>query len=103
MSEIRIVAASLVVWMMARRVQTMLTPVVAARRMKEGLRRARIAETMICTVCLSFWLSGTAALFLGSSWLERTLLWPLISGISVYLNRYSEPDATAGIGRENAL
>ena len=53
--------------------------------------RARVsgslAELLDCFYCLSLWVAIPFALLLGSSWSEKLLLWPALSGAAILLER----------------
>jgi len=40
-----------------------------------------------CFYCLSLWMAGPFAWFLGGEWRERLLLWPALSGGAILLER----------------
>ncbi len=42
-----------------------------------------------CFYCLSVWVSAPIAYAIGSSWRERLLLWPALSGAAILLERFS--------------
>lgn len=44
-------------------------------------------ELLDCFYCLSLWISAPFAVLLGSSWPERLLLWPALSGAAILLER----------------
>lgn len=44
-------------------------------------------ELLDCFYCLSLWIAAPMAYFLGTSWGERLLLWPALSGAAILLER----------------
>jgi hypothetical protein len=52
-------------------------------------------ELLDCFYCLSLWVAAPIACLLGSSWLERLLLWPSLSGAAILLERLTAPVAPA--------
>jgi hypothetical protein len=52
-------------------------------------------ELLDCFYCLSLWVAVPFAWLLGSSWNERLLLWPALSGAAILLERLTAPAAPA--------
>ena len=49
-----------------------------------------------CFYCLSIWVAAPIALWAGSDWPDRALLWPALSGAAILLERVtSRPDPPA--------
>ncbi len=48
-------------------------------------------ELLDCFYCLSLWVAAPLALALGTSWSERLLLWPALSGAAILLERLIPP------------
>jgi hypothetical protein len=46
-----------------------------------------------CFYCLSLWVSLPVAWLIGSTWLERALLWPALSAGAIVLERLTGPRA----------
>src|SRR3982750_3267029 len=44
-------------------------------------------ELLDCFYCLSVWIAAPFAYVIGSSWKERLLLWPALSGAAILLER----------------
>jgi hypothetical protein len=71
------------------------------------------ASLMDCFYCLSLWIAAPTAYLVGTSWMERGLLWPAISGAAILLERlvpdkmradesYSEVEEKAYVLREES-
>lgn len=55
-----------------------------------------------CFCCLSIWVAAPFALFLGSTWGERCLLWLALSASAILLERIPDPGRpTAAVYRED--
>jgi hypothetical protein len=48
-----------------------------------------------CFYCLSMWIAAAFAAAAGSSWSERLLLWPALSGAAILLERATGPAPAA--------
>lgn len=48
-----------------------------------------------CFYCLSLWFALPAAYWIGSTWPERILLWPALSGAAILLERITSREAEA--------
>jgi hypothetical protein len=55
------------------------------------LRRAAgtgfFAGLLDCFYCLSLWMAAPVAYLIGSSWIERLLLWPALSAAAIFVER----------------
>jgi hypothetical protein len=56
-------------------------------RLRAALGNGVMGEAMDCFYCLSLWISLPVALVIGSTWLERMLLWFALSGAAILLER----------------
>jgi hypothetical protein len=52
-------------------------------------------SVVCCFNCLSIWIAVPLALALGSSWLDRLILWPALSGGASLLERIGRPSEAA--------
>lgn len=66
------------------------------------LRRARqfagsgfLGQLFGCFYCMSVWVAGPFAFFIGHGWKESALLWPALSGGAILLERLSAERAQA--------
>lgn len=48
-----------------------------------------------CFYCLSLWFALPPAYYIGSTWPERILLWPALSGAAILLERITSREAEA--------
>jgi hypothetical protein len=46
-----------------------------------------LGQMMDCFYCLSIWISVPLAYWAGTTWLERGILWPALSGAAILLER----------------
>jgi hypothetical protein len=60
-------------------------------RLRELVGAGFWGELLDCFYCLSLWVGAPLALFLGSGWGERLLLWPALSGGAILLERLTAP------------
>jgi hypothetical protein len=56
-------------------------------RFRAKVRSVFWSELLDCFYCLSLWVAVPFALLLGSSWSEKLLLWPALSGAAILLER----------------
>jgi hypothetical protein len=90
MDILRISVAVLAVWRITHLLQTEDGPFEILARSRSWLRRASLTGLADCFYCLSLWLAAPVALYLGSFWLDRLILWPALSGAAIFLNRFAE-------------
>lgn len=90
MDLLRISIAALAVWRVTHLLQTEDGPLEVLARVRRGLRKASLAGLADCFYCLSLWLAAPISLYLGSSWMDRLVLWPALSGAAIFLNRFAE-------------
>ena len=56
-------------------------------RLRKAAGEGFWAKLLDCFYCLSLWLAAPAALFIGSTWPERLLLWPALSAGAIIIER----------------
>ena len=56
------------------------------------------ASLLDCFYCLSLWVAIPAAWLLGTSWKQRILLWPALSGAAILLERITTRNTAASTG-----
>jgi hypothetical protein len=59
----------------------------AAIRLRKAAGEGFWAKLLDCFYCLSLWFAAPAALFIGSTWPERLLLWPALSAGAIVIER----------------
>jgi len=50
-----------------------------------------LGKLLDCFYCLSLWIALPFAIWIGSDWRERLLLWPALSGAAILLERWTRP------------
>jgi hypothetical protein len=91
-----LVVVILVVWRITHLLQAEDGPWNLITRLRRLLGNSRVGELLYCFYCLSLWVAAPLAYLLGTSWLQRLLLWPALSGAAILLERMSEkPTPTA--------
>jgi hypothetical protein len=67
----------------------------AVARLREAAGPGSWGKLLDCFACLSLWVAMPFALIVGSTWLERGILWPALSGGSMLIDwvaaKYTEP------------
>lgn len=91
MNFLGISIAVLAVWRVTHLLQTEDGPFEVFEHCRSWLRRVSLAGLADCFYCLSMWVAAPVALALGSSWIERLILWPALSGAAIFLNRAAQP------------
>ena len=86
MNFLRISIAILAVWRITHLLQHEDGPFESIAHCRNWLRRASLAGLADCFYCLSLWLAAPAALGLGSTWQDRLILWPALSGAAIFIN-----------------
>lgn len=56
-------------------------------RLRRALGNGFFGRMLDCFYCLSLWVAAPAAWFLGSNWLDRSLLWLGLSGGAILIER----------------
>ncbi|MGJ5816644.1 hypothetical protein [Paludibaculum fermentans] len=56
-------------------------------RLRRALGNGFFGRMLDCFYCLSLWVAAPAAWFLGSNWLDRSLLWLGLSGGAILVER----------------
>ena len=90
MNFLRISIAILAVWRITHLLQKEDGPFDFIAHCRNLLRRTSLAGLADCFYCLSLWLAAPVALILGSTWADRLILWPALSGAAIYINRLVE-------------
>jgi hypothetical protein len=77
----------LAVWRLTHLVNAEDGPSHLLSRFRAKVRSGFWSELLDCFYCLSLWVAVPFALFLGSNWSEKLLLWPALSGAAILLER----------------
>jgi hypothetical protein len=65
-----------------------------AVRLRQAVGEGFLANALDCFYCLSLWVALPFALLLGTTWLERLLLWLSFSAGSILLERHKHHHPT---------
>ena len=90
MNFLRISIAILAVWRFTHLLQKEDGPFDFIAHSRDLLRRTWLVGLADCFYCLSLWLAAPVALALGSTWPDRLILWPALSGAAIFINRLVE-------------
>jgi Protein of unknown function (DUF1360) len=103
MNALKIILAALAVWRLTHLFHVEDGPFRVFGRIRDGVRRLALGELVDCFYCLSLWMATPFAVWLGSDWLERAVLWMALSATAILINRFVEAAEAAENARQAAL
>lgn len=68
-------------------------------RVRRAAGNGFLGKLLDCFYCLSLWVAAPFALWIGTGWQERVLLWPALSGAAILLERLI-PEPERAVYRE---
>jgi hypothetical protein len=83
------VLGALTVWRLTHLLHAEDGPWDVVVRLRAALGNGVMGQAMDCFYCLSLWISLPVALVIGSTWLERILLWFALSAAAILLERFT--------------
>lgn len=87
MTGLRLLVGTLAVWRLTHLVSEEDGPWDLIVRARKRIGPGFLGQMMDCFCCLSFWIAIPFAFWAGSTWLERAILWPAVSGGAILLER----------------
>lgn len=90
-----LVLAVLALWRVTHLLQAEDGPFDVFRRLRRAAGSFNAGRLLGCFYCSSLWLALPLAWWIGDGALERTLLWPALSGAAILLERATAPPPPA--------
>ena len=90
MNALKIILAALAVWRLTHLFHIEDGPFRVFGRIRDSIRRLALGELLDCFYCLSLWMAAPFAVWLGSNWQERSVLWMALSATAILINRFVE-------------
>jgi len=87
MTATGILVGTLAVWRLTHLLAEEDGPWDAIVRVRQRIDSTFLGQMMDCFYCLSVWISIPFAYWAGTTWLERGILWPALSGAAMLLER----------------
>jgi hypothetical protein len=98
MSFYFLVLGTLGVWRIAHLINQEAGPGELFTRLRRWVGSGFLGQLLDCFYCLSFWIAVPFAAVIGHTWLERSLLWPALSGAAIILEKMSAQTRPAATG-----
>jgi hypothetical protein len=96
MNVFEFVLAVLALWRVTHLISAEDGPFNAIARLRKAAGRGFWGSLLDCFYCLSLWIAIPLALWLGSSWKQRVIVWLALSAAAILINRIADriaPDA----------
>ena len=87
MIALRFFASTLAVWRLTHLLSKEDGPGDIIVRAREKIGPGALGRMLDCFYCLSIWIAVPFTFWAGSSWSERIVLWPALSGGAILLER----------------
>jgi hypothetical protein len=87
MDSIRMLVSSLGVWRISHLLAEEDGPWDVVITLRQRIHGAWLGSMLDCFYCLSVWAAIPFACWSATTWLERAILWPAISGAAILLER----------------
>jgi hypothetical protein len=85
----------LTVWRLTHLVNAKDGPWGVVMRLRRAAGTCFFAGLLDCSYCLSLWMAVPVAHLIGTSWMERVLLWPALTAGAIFLERVTLEKAPA--------
>jgi hypothetical protein len=89
MTVIGILVSALAIWRLTHLISEEDGPWDIIARIRRTVGPGWLGQAMDCFYCLSLWIAVPFACWAGTTWKERAVLWPALSGAAILLERFS--------------